>query len=84
MQKKTQILKKGEILRVEKCGDFTYEKYYIWKCRQGTVSVVSTKSLLPNLRLHSDMLLMKAKEFANDFGYEEEVTPSWIKRFKKR
>ena len=32
------------------------------------------KSVLPNLRLLGDMLLMEAKEFANDFGYKEEDT----------
>eukprot|EP00795_Rhopilema_esculentum_P009563 gene9563-17311_t len=42
------------------------------------------KIVLPNVRINGDMLLAKANQFAENFGYESAVSMAWVDRFKKR
>lgn len=40
------------------------------------------KESQPDLRLDGDMLLSKAKKFAEEFGYDSPPSMSWVERFK--
>ncbi|XP_041460886.1 tigger transposable element-derived protein 4-like [Lytechinus variegatus] len=42
------------------------------------------KESQPDLRLDGEMLLTKAKHFAEQFGHDAPLTMSWVERFKKR
>ena len=40
------------------------------------------KIVFPNVRIHGDMLLAKANQFAENFGYESAVSMAWVDCFK--